>query len=89
MANKRNLKKSINEICKLLLAQTVGEERVTDEKALTDVEGILRGIAFLQRDALRLCNKAPRKSGKTYFAKQLPMLKERILEIYDSINNLP
>ena len=88
MANKRNLKKSINVICRILLAQTLGEKRLTDEKALTDVEGIFRSIAFLQADALSLCNKVPRKGGKQYFAKQLPILKERILEIYDSINNL-
>lgn len=88
MANKRDLKKKINEICSILYARCSEVEQPGKDSQLTEVEGIIKGVLFLQDKMLTACNKAPRKGGRAYFKRELPNFKERIIELLDQVDQL-
>lgn len=86
MANKRDLKKKINEICSILYARCSTIEQPVVKSQVTEVEGIVKSILFLQDKMLTTCNKAPRKGGKSYFKKELSYFKERLIELSDQVD---
>lgn len=88
MANKRDLKKKINEIFSILYEQCSAVEHSKDSSQITEVEGVIKGILFSQDKILTACNKVPRKGGRDYFKKELPHFKERILELIDQVDQL-
>lgn len=88
MANKRELKKKINEICSILYARCSTIEYVDETTQITEVKGIIKGILFLQDKMLTVCNKAPRKNGRAYFRKNLKDFKDRAVELSEQLDTL-
>lgn len=88
MANKRDLKRQINEICSILYTRCSIQQYTLKEMRTTDVEGIIRGILFLQDKMLTVCNKAPRHNAHTYFRNELAKFKERLIDLSDQIDML-
>lgn len=88
MANKRELKKKINEICSIMYEQCSAMKILNKDTQFTEIEGIIKGILFLQDKALTVCNKAPRRNARAYFRKELKSLKERAFELYEQLNTL-
>lgn len=88
MANKRSLKKKINDICSILYAKCCTLEHLEEEAQITEVKGIIKGILFLQDKMLTICNKAPRRNGKAYFQKNLSYFKEKVLELSEQLDTL-
>lgn len=85
MANKRIFKKKINEICNILYTQCLTIRLINKVNPITEIEGIIKGILFLQDKTLTACNKAPRKKGKAYFSKVLKEFKEKATELSDQL----
>lgn len=88
MANKRNLKKKINEICSILYVRCSALENRDENTQMTELKGVITGILFLQDKMLTLCNKAPRKDGRSYFPRHLKDFKEKITELSDQLDTL-
>lgn len=88
MANKRDLKKQINEICSMLYTRCSLQQLTQKEVKTTDVEGIIKGILFLQDKMLTVCNNAPRRNGRAYFRKELARFRERLIDLSDQIDTL-
>lgn len=88
MANKRELKKKINEICGILYEQCSACKHLGTDIQLTEIDGIVKSVLFLQNEVLTMCNKAPRRNAHSYFKKHLQDFKVRVLELSDQLDTL-
>lgn len=88
MANKRDLKKKINEICTILYTRCSLQQQTLKEVRVTDVEGIVKGILFLQKNMLHICNTIPRKGGGDYLKRELTGYKATIMDLSEQIDSL-
>lgn len=88
MANKRDLKKQINEICSILYTRCSLQQQTLKQVQTTDVEGIIKGILFLQNNMLAICNKVPRNDARQFLKEELTKCRDRLIELSDQIDAL-
>lgn len=89
MANKRNLKQTINYICSELFAEVVAASLygTTDNK--DSAEALLSTILIVRNDFVkRISHAEPGMKPKKYYQKLIADFNERVSEIIDQIGNL-
>lgn len=89
MANKRNLKQTINYICSELFAEVVAASLygTTDNK--DSAEALLSTILIVRNDFVkRISHPEPGMKPKKYYQKLIADFNERVSEIIDQIGNL-
>lgn len=89
MANKRDLKRTINYITSDMFAECVAASLYSSKPADEDVDGILTAIVMIRTDFI--CRVSHPESGmeqKKYYKKLIEDFNKQACEIIDQINNL-
>ncbi len=89
MANKRDLKRTINYITSELFAETVAASLYNGKPTQEDVDGILSSIVMINSDFIsRVSHPEPGVKQKTYYKKLTIDFNKQVSEIIDQISNL-
>ena len=89
MANKRNLKRTINYITSELFTETVVASLYNGTPQQADVEGILSSIVIVNKDFIkRVSHPEPGIKPGAYYKRLIADLSKQVGEIIDQISNL-
>lgn len=89
MANKRDLKRTINYITSELFAETVAASLYNGKPAQEDVDGILSAIVMINGDYIsRVSHPEPGIKKGEYYKKLISDFNKQMSEIIDQISNL-
>ena len=89
MANKRDLKRTINYITSELFAECVAASLYNGDTKQADVDGILSAIVMLNTDFIkRVCHPEPGVKPTLYFKNLITDFNKQSSEIIDQITNL-
>lgn len=89
MANKRDLKRSINYITSTLFAETVAASLYGGNPAQKDVDGILSSIVMINNDFIsRVSHPEPGVKPGVYYKKLIADFDKQANEVIDQITNL-
>lgn len=89
MANKRELKRTINYITSELFAETVAASLYNGKPTQEDVDGVLSAIVMVHNDFIsRVSHPEPGVRQGTYFKKLVIDFNKQVSEIIDQISNL-
>ena len=89
MANKRDLKRTINYITSDMFAECVAASLYSSKPADEDVDGILTAIVMIRTDFIcRVSHPEPGMEQKKYYKKLIEDFNKQACEIIDQINNL-
>lgn len=89
MANKRNLKSSINYICSELFAECVAASLYSGNIKQEDVDGILSSIIMTHSDFIsRVSHPEPGLPQKKYYANLVDDFNKQVSELVDQISNI-
>ena len=89
MANKRNLKRTINYISSELFAECVAASLYNNKPSAEDVDGILSAIIMIHADFIcRVSHPEPGLEQKKYFKNLIDDFNKQVSEIVDQISNL-
>lgn len=88
MANKRNLKKSINYICSELFAECVADSLYNNKRSDNDVNAMLHAILSIHRNYVsRISHPEPGIIQKKYFKDLISQFNGQVEEVIDQIAN--
>lgn len=89
MANKRDLKRTINYITSELFAECVAASLYNGKNASADVDGILSSVVMIHNDFIsRVSHPEPGISQKQYYKKLTVEFNKQASEVIDQICNL-
>lgn len=89
MANKRQLKSTINLVCSDLFAECVAASLYGPKNGVQDVDGILSSIIITHNDYIsRISHPEPGMAPKVYFNTLVSDFNKQVTEIIDQINTL-
>ena len=89
MANKRDLKRTINYITSELFAETVAASLYNGKTTQEDVDGILSSIVMVNGDFIsRVSHPEPGVAPKVYYKNLVQDFNKQVSEIIDQISNL-
>jgi len=89
MANKRDLKRTINYITSELFAETVAASLYNGKTTQEDVDGILSSIVMVDGDFIsRVSHPEPGVAPKVYYKNLVQDFNKQVSEIIDQISNL-
>ena len=89
MANKRELKKTINCICDNLFAECVAAQLYSGKPGVENVSALLSSIVHLQSNYVnRISHPEPGMENKVYFKDLIENFNKEAGEIIDQISNL-
>ncbi len=89
MANKRDLKRTINYITSELFAETVAASLYNGKPTKEDVDGILSSIVMINGDFIsRVSHAEPGIAAKVYYKDLIKDFNKQVSEIIDQISNL-
>lgn len=89
MANKRNLKRSINYITSELFAECVAASLYSEKPSDNDIDAILSAIVMTRADFIsRISHPEPGMKQKVYFTKLAEDFNKQAGEIVDQISSL-
>ncbi len=89
MANKRDLKRTINYITSELFAETVAASLYNGKPTQEDVDGILSSIVMVNGDYIsRVSHPEPGLKPTTYYKDLIKDFNKQVSEIIDQISNL-
>lgn len=89
MANKRDLKRTINYITSELFAETVAASLYNGKPTQEDVDGILSSIVMVNGDFIsRVSHPEPGITTKAYYKNLVTDFNKQVSEIIDQITNL-
>ena len=89
MANKRNLKRTINYITSDMFAECVAASLYSAKPAAEDVDGLLSAIVMIRADFIsRVSHPEPGVEAKKYYKQLIDDFNKQACEIVDQIDNL-
>jgi len=89
MANKRDLKRTINYITSELFAETVAASLYNGKPSQEDVDGILSSIVMVNNDFIkRTSHPEPGLRAAEYYKNLIKDFNKQVSEIIDQISNL-
>jgi hypothetical protein len=89
MANKRELKRSINYICSDLFAETVAVSLYDKKASKENLEALLASILIIHDDFIRrVSHPEPGLAPKAYYKAIIEDFNKQVSEIIDHIQNL-
>ena len=89
MANRKNLKSTINSICSDIFAECVAFSLYGSKANEDNVEALLKSIVKIREDFIsRISHPEPGLSKKVYYDKLANDFTKQITEIIDHIGNL-
>ena len=89
MANKRDLKRTINYITSELFAETVAASLYNGKPSQEDVDGILSSIVMVNSDFIkRVSHPEPGLKPGTYYQNLIHDFNKQVSEIIDQISNM-
>lgn len=89
MANKRNLKQTINYVCGELFAETVATSLYGTNEHKEVIEALLSSIILLRNDFVkRISHPEPGMPQKEYYSRLIKDFNDRASEIVDQITSL-
>ena len=89
MANKRNLKRTINYICSDLFAEAVAASLYGEKPNKDNIDALLSSILILHNDFLsRVSHPEPGMDKKVYYKAIIEDFNKQASEIIDQIQNL-
>ena len=89
MANKRDLKRSINYITSVLFAECLTASSYSSKPEQSDAEGILTAILMSNSDFIkRISHPEPGIKQTVFFKNLIAEFNKQVSEIIDQINNL-
>lgn len=89
MANKRNLKRTINNICGELFAECIAESLYNDKPANENVEALLSSIVVINDNYVRrISHPEPGMPAKLYYKDLIEKFNKETGEVIDQICNL-
>lgn len=89
MANKRELKQTINYICSELFAEAVATSLYGASKDGQNAESLLSGIIVTRNDFVkRISHPEPGMAPKVYYKTLISDFNHRVSDIIDQIGNL-
>ena len=89
MANKRDVKRTINYITSELFAETVAASLYNGKTTQEDVDGILSSIVMVNGDFIsRVSHPEPGVAPKVYYKNLVQDFNKQVSEIIDQISNL-
>ena len=89
MANKRDLKRTINYITSELFAETVAASLYNGKSSQEDVDGILSSIVMINNDFIkRISHPEPGMKLGTYYQNLIHDFNKQVSEIIDQISNM-
>ena len=89
MANKRNLKHTINYVCGELFAECIAVSQYSSKPDTENVNALLRSILAINNDMIkRVSHPEPGMPAKKYYNDLIASFNKQILEITDQIANL-
>ena len=89
MANKRDLKRTINYITSELFAETVAASLYNGKPSQEDVDGILSSIVMVNNDFIkRVSHPEPGMKQGTYYQNLIHAFNKQVSEIIDQISNM-
>lgn len=89
MANKKDLKKSINFICEEIIAECIARPLYDKNTSSEHFDAIISSVLITRDDFIsRISNPEPGYPKKKYFDKLINDFTQRIEEIIDNISNM-
>lgn len=89
MANKRDLKRTINYITSELFAEAVAASLYNGKPSQEDVDGILSSIVMINSDYIcRISHPEPGIVQKAFYKKLIRDFNMQVSEVIDQISNL-
>lgn len=89
MANKRDLKRTINYITSELFAETVAASLYNGKPSQEDVDGILSSIVMVNSDFIkRVSHPEPGIKPGAYYQNLIHAFNKQVSEIIDQISNM-
>ena len=89
MANKKDLKRTINYITSELFAETVAASLYNGTPTQEDVDGILSSIVMINNDFIsRVSHPEPGVKASTYYKDLIVDFNKQVSEVVDQISNL-
>ena len=89
MANKRNLKRTINYICSDLFAEAVSASLYGEKPNQDNIDALLSSILIIHNDFLsRVSHPEPGMDKKVYYKAIIEDFNKQASEIIDQIQNL-
>ena len=89
MANKREIKRSINYICSDLIAETVAASLYDKKASKENLEALLASILIIHDDFIRrVSHPEPGLVPKVYYKAIIEDFNKQVSEIIDHIQNL-
>lgn len=89
MANKRNLKHTINYVCGELFAECIAVSQYSSKPDNENVNALFKSILAINNDMIkRVSHPEPGMPAKKYYNDLISSFNKQILEITDQIANL-
>lgn len=89
MANKRDLKRTINYITSELFAETVAASLYNGKPSQEDVDGILSSVVMINNDFIsRVSHPEPGIKAGIYYQNLIKDFNKQVSEVVDQIANL-
>lgn len=89
MANKRNLKRNINDVCGELFTEVVAASQFGDKVGQEDVKALLASVLVIHSDYIRrVSHIEPGMKPKTFFKALSVEFNKQVSEIIDQVANL-
>ncbi len=89
MANKRNLKRTINYICSDLFAEAVAASLYGEKPNKDNIDALLTSILIIHSDFIsRISHPEPGMNTKLYYKTLIEDFNKQVSEIIDQIQNI-
>jgi len=89
MANKRKLKKAINNVCDDLFSECITSMIYNDKKKVEDINAILTSILLVHSNYIRrVSHPEPGLTSKVYYKDLKDKFRIQVYELADNIANL-
>ena len=89
MANKRNLKRTINYVCSDLFAECIATSLYSNIQEKYNVNALLTSILVIHNDYIcRVSHPEPGITHKVFYKKLIADFKKQVEELSDQVSNL-
>ena len=89
MANKRNLKRAVNNICSEILAECMAISLYSDEANAQNAETLLSSVLRINCDFIaRISHPEPGMPQKVYYKNLIEQFNKQVTELIDQISSL-
>lgn len=89
MANKRNLKRTINYVCSDLFAECIATSLYSNIQEKDNVNALLTSILVIHNDYIcRVSHPEPGMTPKVFYKKLIADFKKQVEELSDQVSNL-